>query len=358
MQLGHRSGAAFPWRTIAGGESSTHYPSGAAQYHINAAIAQAVELYVSATGDDEFLWDCGLDLVFETARVWIDVGHYSAARRNRFCLFGMTGPDEYSALVDNNYYTNKMAALHLAYAAATATRLAAESPDRFAVVARRLGLTSDEVAAWARASAAMYLPEDSARGIDAQDDSFLAKPEWPGLAQGHRGRPLLLDVHPMVLYRHQVSKQADLILAMAIAGDDVDPARMRRNFEYYERVTTHDSTLSWCAFAMVAARVGEMSKAYDYFVQTAKVDVENLHGNLGHGSHIAALAGSWLVVAYGFAGLKWRSGTLHFQPVLPPTMARPEVSHGMARAPHRGRYRKRRHHVPIDRRQTTDAHAR
>jgi alpha,alpha-trehalose phosphorylase len=164
----------------------------------------------------------------------------------------------------------------------------------------------------------MYLPEDTARGIDAQDDSFLAKPEWPGLAQGNRGRPLLLDVHPMVLYRHQVSKQADLILAMAIAGDDVDSARMRRNFEYYERVTTHDSTLSWCAFAMVAARVGEMAKAYDYFVQTATVDVEDLHGNLGHGSHIAALAGSWMVVAYGFAGLKWRSGTLHFEPVLPP----------------------------------------
>lgn len=315
--LNHRRGALFPWRTIAGRECSAHYPSGSAQYHINGAIALAIELYWTATGDDAFLLDHGAEVLFETARLWMELGRYSLGRGGRFCVFGVTGPDEYTALVDNNHYTNKIAARHLAFAAATAARLAETAPDGFGLLADGLQLGQDEIEAWRRAAAAIYLPEDAELGIDAQDEAFLGKPAWPFDLTDEEHRPLLLECHPMTLYRHQICKQADLIQAMAFLGDDVPEGRMRANLDYYEAVTTHDSTLSHGPFAIVAARVGLADKALGYFRRNLAVDLEDRHHNAGHGSHMAALASSWLALTMGFAGLSWRNGELGFKPVLP-----------------------------------------
>jgi alpha,alpha-trehalose phosphorylase len=315
--LNHPRGALYPWRTIAGRECSAHYPSGSAQYHINGAVALAIELYWAATADDRFLIDHGAEVLFETARLWMALGRYSPRRGGRFCFFGVTGPDEYTALVDNNHYTNKIAARHLAFAAATAERLARIAPEDFARLAERLGLGGEETEAWRRAAAAIYLPQDADLGIDAQDEAFLGKPAWPFDLTSEEHRPLLLECHPMTLYRHQICKQADLIQAMAFLGDDVPPARMRANLDYYEAVTTHDSTLSHGPFAIVSARVGLADKALDYFRRNVGVDLEDRHRNAGHGSHMAALASSWLALAVGFAGLSWRGGELGFKPVLP-----------------------------------------
>ena len=313
--LNHRQGALYPWRTIAGRECSAHYPSGSAQYHINAAIAQAIELYVTATGDDALLLNGGAEVLWETARVWIDVGTFSRPHGGKFCIFGVTGPDEYSALVDNNYYTNRMAGLHLKYAADTYETLSRAHPAIWGEMTAQLGLHDDEVAAWRAASEAMFLPYDATLQIDAQDESFLAKPRlnW----HSPDAIPLLLSCHPLTLYRHQVSKQADLILAMAFAGDDVPRERLQRNLEYYEEVTTHDSTLSACAHAIVAARAAMLDKALEYFRKTTLVDIEDVHGNVIHGSHMASMAGSVMAVYWGFAGMSWRGGMLGFRPALP-----------------------------------------
>ena len=316
-EMNHERGALYPWRTIAGDECSAHYPSGSAQYHINAAIAFAIKLYVEATEDTAFLIEAGAEMLFETARIWLDVGHFNPRRDGAFCIYGVTGPDEYTTLVNNNFYTNRMAQEHLRYAVVVARQLAAESPTIFAALNARLELDGTEIEQWSRAAKAMYLPYDEKLGIFAQDDEFLDKPLWDFAATPREHYPLLMHYHPLTIYRHQVSKQADVVLALVLAGGDVDRERKRRNFDYYERITVHDSTLSASTFGILAAEIGYSDTAYRYFRETLRVDLDDLHRNTGHGAHMAAMAGSWLTLIWGFGGLRRNEGRLAFDPTLP-----------------------------------------
>ena len=322
-EMNHERGALYPWRTIAGDECSAHYPSGSAQYHINAAVAYAVRLYVEASGNRAFLAAMGAEVVIETARIWLQVGHFNPRRGGAFCIDAVTGPDEYTALVDNNYYTNRMAQEHLRYAVAVVRELAAEMPEAWADLRQRIGLGDAEIGEWNRAADAMYLPYDEHLRIVAQDDTFLDKPVWDISATPPERRPLLLHNHPLTLYRHQVCKQADALLALVLAGDNLDRATKRRSYDYYEAVTVHDSTLSASTFAILAAEVGYLEKAQRYFFETLRVDLDDRHANTGHGAHMAAMAGSWLAVVSGFGGLRIGHATgtarLGFDPVLPPT---------------------------------------
>ncbi len=315
--LGHRRGALYPWRTIGGAECSAYFPAGAAQYHINADIAFALARYLEATGDDAFLRDHGAEMLFETARIWCEVGHHDPLRDGAFVINGVTGPDEYSALVDNNLYTNLMARAHLRFAVATWERLGREWPQRQRALADVLALDTDEVAAWRRAADAMFVPYDAARGIHPQDDRFLHLAPWDFAATPPGNYPLLLHYHPLVLYRHQVSKQADLVLALFLCEDAFDDAGRARDFAYYEPITVHDSTLSAPIFSIVASRLGEVAKAYGYFRHAAFVDLCDLHGNSAHGLHLAALGGSWMALVFGFAGMRPAGEALAFSPVLP-----------------------------------------
>lgn len=316
-EMNHARGALYAWRTISGDECSAYFPSGSAQYHINAAVAWAVRLYVDASGDRDFLRGQGAEMLIETARVWLDIGHFNPRRGGAFCIHSVTGPDEYSALVDNNHYTNRMAQQHLRDAAATARWLAAEHPQDYAALAARLALDEDEIARWSLAADAMYLPVDAALGIFPQDDAFLDKPRLRAVTASAGKRPLLLELHPLTIYRHQVCKQADTLLALMLAGNDVDRAAKRRNFDYYEGVTVHDSTLSASTFSVLAAEVGCHDKAYAYFLDTLRVDLDDLHGNAAHGVHMAAMAGSWLALTWGFGGLRVAEGLPSLAPTLP-----------------------------------------
>lgn len=313
--LGHFRGALYPWRTIGGGECSSHYPTGSAQYHINGDIAHALALYVAATGDETFRAEAA-EMLFETARIWMEAGAFDPRRGGAFCIYGVTGPDEYSALVDNDFYTNAIARRHLAYAVETAEWL--RKQDRFGVIAGAIGLGDDEIAGWRRAADAMWLPTDPVLGINPQDDAFLGRPEMPGLAtSGDRHGPLLMRYHPMVLFRHQVAKQGNVVQAMAMDLTAMPVSRQQCNFDYYRRVTTHDSTLSSVSFAIVAARLGDDAAALDFMQECALVDLENRHGNTAHGLHMAALAGSWLVLAQGWGGLRLDAAVPSFCPRLP-----------------------------------------
>ena len=318
-EMDHRRGALYPWRTISGNECSAYFPSGSAQYHINAAIAWAIRLYVDASGDEAFLLWQGAEMLFETARVWLDIGQFSERHDGAFCIYEVTGPDEYSALVDNNHYTNRMAQRHLRDAAAVARWMAAAHPAEHAALAARIDLQADEPAQWSRAAEAMYLPVDSRLGIFPQDDGFLDKPRLPvATFTTPAKQPLLLRMHPLSIYRHQVCKQADTLLALMLAGEEVDRATKRRNFDYYEGVTIHDSTLSASTFAVIAAEVGHAERAYHYFLDTLRVDLDDLHGNAAHGVHMAAMAGSWLALSWGFGGFRVHDG----QPALAPQLPR------------------------------------
>lgn len=316
-ELNHARGALYAWRTISGDECSAYFPSGSAQYHINAAVAWAIRQYVDVSGDTGFLRECGAEMLFEMARIWLDIGHFNARRGGAFCIHGVTGPDEYTALVDNNHYTNRMAQRHLRDAAHVAHWLDEHVPEDFAALSRRIGLEPFEVLQWQRAAEAMYLGEDAALGIFPQDDSFLDKPRLPPRPQGEGKRPLLLELHPLTLYRHQVCKQADTMLALMLAGDDVSREAKRRNFDYYEGVTVHDSTLSASTFSVMAAEVGETAKAWRYFQDSLRVDLDDLHGNAAHGVHMAAMAGSWLSLSWGYGGMRIHEGQLRLAPQLP-----------------------------------------
>ena len=311
-QLGKR-GAAFPWRTIAGQECSAYWPAGTAAFHINADIADAVIRYLRATGDEVFENTVGVDLLVHTARLWHSLGHHD--RAGRFRIDGVTGPDEYSAIADNNVYTNLMAQQNLRAAADTANRY----PER----ARELGVDEEEIAGWRDAADSTYVPYDDALDIHPQAEAFTEHQKWDFANTGPEQYPLLLHFPYFDLYRRQVVKQADLVLAMQLRGDAFTNDQKARNFDYYERITVRDSSLSACTQAVMAAEVGHLALAHDYLGEAALMDLDNLEHNTRDGLHIASLAGTWIALVVGLGGMRHHSdGPLAFGPRLPEGITR------------------------------------
>lgn len=315
-ELGHR-GATFPWRTINGEEASAYYAAGTAQYHINADIAYAVRKYVGISGDIDFLWRYGAEILVETARLWCDLGFFSERKGGRFCINGVTGPDEYNAVVNNNYFTNIMARDHLRYAVRTVRDMERDQPRAFAELVRCTGLGSDELLGWQTAADLMYLPVDERLGVHPQDDAFLDREIWDLGNTPEEHFPLLLHYHPLNLYRSQVIKQADTLLAMFLLNEAFTPADKKRNFDYYDPLTTHDSSLSVCIQSIIANEIGYRDKALHYFEFASVMDLSDVGGNMMHGAHIASIGGTWMALVYGFAGLRDGDGIISFRPCLP-----------------------------------------
>jgi alpha,alpha-trehalose phosphorylase len=313
----NQQGAMYPWRTINGEEASAYYAAGTAQYHINADIMYALKKYIQATQDDEFLFDEGVEMLVETARLWRSLGFYSERKGGQFCIHCVTGPDEYNTVVDNNAYTNLMARENLRYAAETVERVRQERPDLFTALVHKTKLDASEIMEWKQAADRMYVPFDERLGITAQDDQFLEQKPWDFDRTPADKYPLLLYFHPLTIYRYQVIKQADLVLAMFLLGHEFTPELKRRNFAFYDPITTGDSSLSACIQSIMAAEVGEMDKAIEYGRVATLMDLGNVAGNVKDGCHIAAMGGAWMIFVYGFAGLRDYGGHLCFWPALP-----------------------------------------
>lgn len=309
-RLGLR-GAAFPWRTITGEDCSGYLPAGTAAFHVNADIAHAVARYVDATGDVRFEREAGAPLLVETARLWASLGHHDE-RRGCFSIDGVTGPDEYSPLVDNNLYTNLMAQANLRAAAELVERLGPEAAD----------VAADEVEAWRRAAHAMAIPFDEELGVHLQDEEFARHEHFDFAALSPAEYPLFLHVPYFELYRRQVVKQPDLVLAMALRPESFTLGEKRRNLAYYEAITVRDSSLSAGTLAVMAAEVGDVDLAYDYLAEAALLDHEDFERNTADGLHLAALAGGWLAVIEGLAGARQRGERLSFAPRLPDPLRR------------------------------------
>ncbi|MFJ6163880.1 glycoside hydrolase family 65 protein [Micromonospora orduensis] len=301
------SGATFPWRTIGGRECSGYWPAGTAALHVNADIADAVLRYLAATDDERFLADAGLELLVETARLWHGFGHWSDS--GAFHLHGVTGPDEYAALVDDNLFTNLMARRNL--------RGAADAAERLPELAGRLGVDPDEVAGWRAAADAMFIAYDSERGVHQQAAGFTEQPEWDFAATDEDDYPLLLHYPYLELYRKQVVKQADLVLAMQLNPGEFTADEKARNLAYYEARTVRDSSLSAAPQAVLAAEVGHLDLAYDLFAESVLQDLEDLGDKTADGLHLASLAGAWLALVQGFGGMRDDGGVLSFDPRLP-----------------------------------------
>ncbi|MEA4925889.1 MAG: glycosyl hydrolase family 65 protein [Syntrophomonadaceae bacterium] len=310
--LGHSQGALYPWRTIMGRECSGYFPAGSAQYHINGDIAYSIIAYYLATKDTAFMQAKGAEIVFETARLWIDVGNY---HKGKFYINDVTGPDEYTCIVNNNYYTNVLAQYHLNWAVKLYSILETTGP--FKELVRKIGLTDEEISGFSRAAENMYLPYDEELKINPQDDSFLQKEKWDINTIPPHKFPLLLHYHPLYLYRHQICKQADTVMAHFILEDAQSEETMLNSFKYYEKITTHDSSLSMCMFSIMAARLGMADKAFDYYENTARLDLEDKHKNTDDGIHVANMGGNYMAVVYGFGGFRLKAGGISFAPILP-----------------------------------------
>jgi len=310
-ELGLR-GSSFPWRTIDGEECSSYWPAGTAAFHNNADIADAVIRYVDATGDEEFERSVGLELLVETARLWMSLGHHD--HHGRFRIPGVTGPDEYSAVADDNVYTNLMAKRNLSAAAHACSRYRQE--------AELLEVDTEEAAMWNGAADTMFVPYDDDIGVHPQSLGFTSYAEWDFAATTSDQYPLLLHFPYFDLYRKQVVKQADLVLAMHLCGDAFTPEQKARNFAYYEALTVRDSSLSAATQAVVAAEVGHLDLAYDYLAEAALVDLNDLHHNTQDGLHMASLASGWTALIAGFGGFRATGGTMRFAPRIPESMRR------------------------------------
>jgi len=310
-QLG-LEGAAFPWRTIRGQECSGYWPAGTAAFHVGANIADAVARYHAATDDDAFDREVGLELLVETARLWRSLGHHDP--QGRFRIDGVTGPDEYSAIADNNVYTNLLAQLNL--------RAAADAVARHPRHAAELGADFEEAATWRDAARDMVIPWDEMLGVHPQSEGFTNHQVWDFEHTSPGQYPLLLHFPYFDLYRKQVVKQADLVLALHVRGDAFTGEEKARDFEYYERMTVRDSSLSACTQAVIAAEVGHLELAYDYFAEAAFMDLRDLEHNTRDGLHIASLAGAWIAAVSGFGGMRDHNGELTFAPRLPARLER------------------------------------
>ena len=318
----NQKGVLFPWRTIQGDEASAFFEAGTAQYHINADIMFGLKKYVDITGDKDFLYDFGAEMLIETARLWADLGFYPEGNNGTFHLHGVTGPDEYTTVVNNNTYTNLMARHNLRYAATTVTSLRDEKPERFAALMHDTDLQLSEVDAWAKAADNMYIPFDEQRGIHPQDDTFLNKKVWDFEHTPLDHYPLLLHYHPLVIYRHQVIKQADVVLAMFLLGQEFSEEQKKRNFDYYDPLTTGDSSLSVCIQSIMASEIGYPDLASEYARYATLMDLEDIAGNAKDGCHIASTGGTWLVSVYGFAGMRDYDGSISFNPRMPKQLER------------------------------------
>jgi alpha,alpha-trehalose phosphorylase len=327
-------GAAFPWRTLRGWESSGYWPAGTAAFHINADIADAVVRYVDATQDEDFERDVGVELLVETARLWRSLGHHDMD--GQFRIDGVTGPDEYSAIADNNVFTNLMAQHNL--------RAAADVVARHSDVATHLGVTPEEAASWRDAAAAVVIPYDERLGVHPQSEGFTSHAIWDFEGTRPDQYPLLLHFPYFDLYRKQVVKQADLVLALHLRGDAFTAEEKQRDFAYYEAQTVRDSSLSAATQAVMAAEIGHLELAYDYLGEAALVDLADLARNTGDGLHMASLAGAWTGLVEGFGGMRASGGRLRFAPRLPSAISRLAF---------RIRYRGRRIAVTVDHEEAT-----
>lgn len=318
--LGHEKGALYPWRTINGKEASTYFPLGTAQYHINGDIAYAYKLYVDVSGDYQYLEEKAAEVLLETARVWADVGCFAESRGNRYCICAVTGPDEYNAIVDNNFYTNLMARENIRAAIWALDTIRERNGAACEALVEKLHLEGEEIVYWKRIVENMYFPFDDKRGIYPQDDGFLQRKPWDDSRIPVEKRHLLYEnYHPLFIFRQRMCKQADAVLGMFLYSNLFTREELRLNYDFYQEVTLHHSSLSTCVFGMLANQIGYYEEAYSYFAQSARMDLDDYHDNFYAGIHAANMAGSWQAIVFGFGGVRTNGGGLEFHVTTPET---------------------------------------
>lgn len=308
-------GAMYAWCSIDGEETSVVYEASTAEYHLNSDIAYAVWRYVDTTGDKEFLYNYGAEVVLETAVFMSLRGKFVEARDGRFCINAVCGPDEYACGVNNNFYTNLTVKRHFEYAISVLDDMRENAPDRLSKLLSKIGFTKDDEERIAKAAENMYLPYNGEYKIYMQDDSFLYE-DPVDMTEIPMNVDLRGLYHPLDLWRLQVSKQADVCLATFLHGDFFDKEQKERCYDYYEKRCNHGSSLSPAIYSISAAEL-DRPEAYEFFRYTAYMDLYDFKNNTSNGIHIACNGGVWMSVVNGFLGMRHYKDGLHFTPKIP-----------------------------------------
>ena len=317
MGEGEARAALYPMVTINGEECHNEWEITFEEIHRNGAIAYAIHNYIRYTGDEAYLADCGLEVLVGIARFWAQRITWSAARQ-KYVLLGVTGPNEYENNVNNNWYTSYIACWSMRYAARAAAWVRENRPADYArICAKRAFDEAAETAAWLRIADNMYLGEDPERGIFLQQDGYLDKEQTLVRDLDPEQRPINQKWSWDRILRSCFIKQADVLQGLYFFGEEFDLETLRRNFYFYEPRTVHESSLSPCVHAVLAARLGDMAKAGEMYLRTARLDLDDYNREVGEGCHVTSMAGSWLSVVEGFGGMCVRDGVLTFDPRLP-----------------------------------------
>lgn len=319
-KLGFRDGAAlYPMVTINGEECHNEWEITFEEIHRNGAIAYAIHNYIRYTGDEGYLADCGLEVLVGIARFWAQRITWSEARR-KYVLLGVTGPNEYENNVNNNWYTSYIACWSMRYAARAARWVRENRPADYArICAKRAFDEAAETAVWHRIADNMYLGEDRVLGIFLQQDGYLDKEQTLVADLDPAERPINQKWSWDRILRSCFIKQADVLQGLYFFGEEFDLDTLRRNFYFYEPRTVHESSLSPCVHAVLAARLGDLEKAVEMYLRTARLDLDDYNREVAEGCHVTSMAGSWLSVVEGFGGMCVRDGVLSFDPRLPET---------------------------------------
>ncbi|HYG03274.1 MAG TPA: glycoside hydrolase family 65 protein [Chryseosolibacter sp.] len=318
QKLGFANGAAlYPMVTMNGEECHNEWEITFEEIHRNGAIAYAIYDYVAYTGDTKYLEEFGLEVLIAVSRFWTQRVNWSA-HRNKFVMLGVTGPNEYENNVNNNWYTNTIAAWTLAYTIEVIASVKKDHASRFSEIAAKVKFDEVvEIKKWNDIVEKMYYPEDAAHGVFLQQDGFLDKELLTVKDLRQQDRPLNQKWSWDRILRSCFIKQADVLQGMYFFEDRFTMEQHRKNFDFYEPMTVHESSLSPCVHVILASKLGYKQKAYELYVRTARLDLDDYNNDTEDGLHITSMAGTWMSVIKGFGGMRVKDGQLHFNPFIP-----------------------------------------
>ncbi|MET1057254.1 MAG: glycoside hydrolase family 65 protein [Pedobacter sp.] len=318
QKLGFDKGAAlYPMVTMNGEECHNEWEITFEEIHRNGAIAFAIFNYIRYTGDQSYLKEYGLEVLIGIARFWKQRVNWSEARQ-QYVMLGVTGPNEYENNVNNNWYTSTLAAWCLDYAAEAAEIVKTEDPARYQQIVEKTAFEeAAEFAGWKAVSGNIYLPYDEEKGIFLQQDGFLDKEQILVSDLPASERPINQKWSWDRILRSGFIKQADVLQGMYFFEDNYDMESLRRNFDFYESRTVHESSLSPCVHSILAAKLNDGEKAYEFYLRTSRLDLDDYNNDTEDGLHITSMAGTWMSIVEGFAGMRVRNNLLSFNPFLP-----------------------------------------
>ena len=317
-KLGFKNGAAlYPMVTMNGEECHNEWEITFEEIHRNGAIAFAIFNYIRHTGDNDYMSDFGLEVLIGISRFWSQRATWSDFRK-KYVILGVTGPNEYENNVNNNWHTNTMAVWTLSYTISNLLKLQNESPDKFMKLVRKTNFNfSAETGLWQKIIDKMHLPFDNERNVFLQQDNFLDKELMTADKIPSDERPINQHWSWDRILRSCFIKQADVLQSLYIFDDKYDTETIRRNFEFYEPMTVHESSLSACIHSILASRIGDIVKAYELYLRTARLDLDDYNNEVGDGLHITSMAGTWLAIVEGFGGMRILDNKVYIKPLIP-----------------------------------------